>query len=165
MKRYIINIMGPQAVGKSTVIEELKEYLPRFEVFSIDDFRRNFNSSTPNGEMNAWYQLFRHANSKYRIILESSGTSLNLAQVIAGLNTLELEIISVSLMASDDTRLIRKKQRDAYGYQNPPMYFLPNFEFSKEFILPPNLVIDTEKKQPFEVAAEIIEFLPYEFMK
>lgn len=164
MKRYIINIMGPQAVGKSTVIEELKEYLPQFEVFGIDDFRRKENSPTPNGEMEAWYQLFRQANSKRHIVLESSGTSMNLAQVISGLNTLELEIISVLLTASTTTRLVRKEQREAKGYQNPPMYFIPTFESTNGYVLPATIIINTEKKQPFEVAAEIVEFLPGEFL-
>lgn len=152
------------AVGKTTVIEELKDYLPRFQAFGIDDFRRKENSITPSGEMQAWYQLFHHANTQRRIILESSGRSFNLLQVVAGLNTVELEMVNVLLTASLLTRLERKEEREANGYQNPPMYFTPTFELSNELAIPPTIVIDTEKKQPYEVAAEIAMAVPAEFI-
>lgn len=164
MKRYIINIMGPMAVGKSTVIGELQEYLPQYKVFAIDEFRRKFSNGTPEGDANAWYQMYRHANSCQYIITESSGTSYNLCELIRALNNCDLQIITIALSASKEVRWERKQERQRAGYKNPPMYFLGDVGFEGSLVLPATFKLNTETIQPYEVASEIVESLPSDFI-
>jgi hypothetical protein len=164
MKRYILNIVGPVAVGKSSVIEELKEYLPQYQVFGIDAYRKQYSNGTPEGDTNAWFEMFRHANGCKYIIVESTGTSYNLMQFISGLNNCELEICTVSLSASAATRGERKEERERAGYENPPMYFVGDVAYNGNLVLPANLHYDTETMQPYEIAIEVVAMLEGEFV-
>ncbi|MBB3842186.1 adenylate kinase family enzyme [Runella defluvii] len=160
MKRYIINIMGPQAVGKSTVIEELKDYLPTYSSLSIDWFRHMYSDGTPNGEMKAWYELYVAASCEEYIILESSGTSNNLKILI---ESLECEVVHVLLDAGMLTVQLRYDEREKMGYKAPPMYFRRNILFDWPLVFPNSIIINTEKP-PYQAAAEIVESLPSEFI-
>lgn len=154
--------MGPQAVGKSAVIEELKEYLPAYRVFQIDDYRRKYSDATPQGEMKAWAKMFQWAGYAQNIIVESSGTSRNLRLFLTNLT--EGAMVHVLLSASTNTRESRHQQRLSAGYHVPPMYFPTNFYHDASCLYKPDLEILTEKKQPFEVAAEIVDWLPSDFL-
>mgnify|MGYP000700494444 CR=1 FL=1 len=162
MTRYIINIMGPQAVGKSTIIQELKDYLPEYSIFSIDDYRRRYSDATPEGEMKAWSKMFQWAGQAQNIIVESSGTSRNLRLFLTGLT--EGKMIHILLSASTNTRESRHLMRLSAGYHVPPMYFPTNFYHDASCLYRPDVEIVTEKKQPYEVAAQIIESLPSAFI-
>lgn len=163
--RYLINIIGPQAVGKTTVIEELKEYLADYRVLAIDDFRRQYDSSTPEGEMRAWTELLRYATSSRKVIIESSGTSNNLLHVIAGMSAYgSIEMYNIFLTANQKTIDIRKQKRGMRGYVSPPMYFTASNPFSRKHVIPVMAPINTECRQPYEIAAHIIDLLPSEFV-
>ena len=159
--RYIINIMGPMAVGKSTVIGELKDYLPHYEVLAIDDYRRHYSDGTPEGEMKAWGEMYLAAARIDRIIVESSGTSHNLKLLIESLTG---AVIHVELNANVLIRTKRKEEREAAGYQKPPIYFDTIWFIERPTVYRDVLGIYTDKP-PYEVAAEIIESLPGGFME
>lgn len=163
--RYLINIIGPQAVGKTTVIAELKEYLPEYRVLAIDDFRRQYDSSTPEGEMRAWQALLHDARSYERIIIESSGTSHNLNHVLRGVFKNDpAHIFTIRLEANVILRSNRVIKRDQQGYVNPPMYFEIGGAVFRKAVLPIHATFNTESEQPFEVAAQIFDLLPSEFV-
>lgn len=163
--RYLINIIGPQAVGKTTVIEELRDYLPIYSVLAIDDFRKRFDSSTPMGEMQAWAELLRRANSNTRVIIESSGTSNNLLHVIGGISTWDdVKMFNIELTANPTVTEKRKQQRQWQGYLSPTLYFDAGTPFFRQAVIPVMASINTEKEQPYEIAAHIIDLLPAEFI-
>lgn len=163
MERYIINIMGPMAVGKTTVIRELLAYLPQYRTALIDNYRRDFSDGTPQGESLAWIEMLRYTEQVEFLIIESSGTSININSLISVLNS---HTINIYLSAHVYVRTDRKQKREVQGYQNPPMYFESSVEwyFERPLVLKPDITFNTNEKQPYEVAAEIMEALPSEFI-
>ncbi|WP_273210536.1 hypothetical protein [Runella zeae] len=162
--RYVINIIGPRAVGKTTVIEELKNYLVEYTVLAIDDFRRMYDTSTPEGEMEAWFALYSAALKEQKIIIESSGTSNNLLQVIGGLTSQsELEMYNILLEADDSTLSLREKIRQEAGYKRPRLYFEPKGRIGKPTV-PVCMRLNTEKAAPFEIASAIFDNLPSQYL-
>lgn len=162
--RYLINIIGPQAVGKSTVIEELKEYLPDYRILAIDDFRRQYDSSTPEGEMRAWAELLRWCGGK-KIIIESSGTSNNLLHVIGGMSAFgSIKVCTVLLEANVMVLNRRLIERNKKGYIAPKLYFDATYLPYRDAVVPVTIKLHTDTEQPYEVAAQIYDLLPSEFV-
>ncbi len=160
MRKYIINIIGPTAVGKTTVIKELLDYLPQYEVLAIDDFRRKYDSSTAFGEFKAWSALAQRIHECPYIIMETSGTSQNLAQVLRELHAnYHVVMFTVRLDAPHLTRQLRKVERLNDGYTEPPMYFHPIYDDTRDVVVATNVVIHTTKS-PLECAGQIMDRLP-----
>jgi len=115
--RHIINIIGPPAAGKSTVIQELKRLLPFYEVLAIDDFCQQLNATTTQEENTAWNQLWMAALKSDYCILESTGTSPQLSMMLDRLwRAPGTNILTVALLASPRTRRQRATQRLHEGH-------------------------------------------------
>ncbi|MCP1384427.1 AAA family ATPase [Runella salmonicolor] len=161
MKKFIINIVGPRATGKTTVIKELLEYLPQYEVLAIDDFRLKYGSNTPMKEFNAWMELSNRINECRYIILETSGTSQNLREVYQYLKFYyELEVFTVYLEAPLNERIRRQRDRKVRGYIEPIMYFERSIEEeSRASVLPVQARIFNVNSAE-ECAGQIMDRLP-----
>lgn len=160
--RYLINIIGPQAVGKTTILKELMSYLPHYYAVTIDDYRRNFSDGTPQGEMRAWIEMLKYTQGIQWLIIESSGTSNNTKDLVFALNA---HVFNVHLTADISVRTQRKAERESEGYRNPPLYFeMAEGYFERQLTIDPDITINTENEQPYEIAARIIDLLPSEFI-
>ncbi len=163
--RHIINLIGPTAVGKSTVIQALNEHLLHYEVLAIDDFRRRIGAFTPEGESQAWREVWIAALKADCSIIESNGTSPHLSMILERLwRAPGTNILTIVLEAPAKVCRQRAQHRSQAGYQPPPLSFAPN---TKKWIPLSELAIGlrftTTVLSPAQIAEEILARLPVDF--
>lgn len=162
--RHIINLIGPTAVGKSTVIQSLNERLPHYEVFAIDDFRRRIGASTPEGESQAWREVWIAALKADCSIIESDGTSPHLSMLLDRLwRAPGTNILTIALEAPPKVRLKRAQQRIEAGYVLPPLSFTPHKKWLPLSEVSIGLRFTTADLSPTQVAEAILAQLPVDF--
>jgi AAA domain len=164
--RHIINLIGPPAAGKSTVIQELKTLLPFYDVLAIDDFRRRQEATTPNGEATAWNQLWLAALKSDYCLIESTGTSPHLGMILDRLwRAPGTNIITVAMKATPRIRRQREEQRRWTDYQQPPLYEAPSDRPWRPISgMSISISLDTGKRLPAQTAALLLEQLPADFL-
>ncbi|AEI49655.1 AAA family ATPase [Runella slithyformis] len=165
--RHIINLIGPPAAGKSTVIRELKLLLPFYDVLSIDDFRRQQEETTPERENTAWNQLWLEALKSDYCLIESTGTSLNLGMILDRLwRAPGTNIITVALKATLRIRRQREEQRRWSDYRQPPLYEAPSDRPWRPISgMSISISLDTGKRLPTQTAALLLAQLPADFLE
>ncbi len=165
--RHIINLIGPPAAGKSTVIQELKLLLPFYEVLAIDDFCQQLKATTPEEENTAWNQLWMAALQANYCILESTGTSPQLSMILDRLwRAPGSNILTVALLASPRTCRQREAQRLREGYQ--PLTGLPKPTAGQRWTplseLSVSLSLEADKLPAAQLAALLSNQLPPDFI-
>ncbi len=162
--RHIINIIGPPAVGKTTVIREMQMLLPFYEVLAIDDFRRRVGISTSEQEHTAWNQLWLSILKAEYCFVESNGTSPLLGMMLDRLwRAPGTNILTVALRASPKICRERQQQRSEVGNSELPssasvgQKWIPISEVSI------SMSIDTSKHSPAQIAAQLLKQLPADF--
>jgi len=162
--RHIINLIGPTAVGKSTVIQALNERLPHYEVFAIDDFRRRVGASTPEGESQAWREVWIAALKADCSIIESDGTSPHLSMLLDRLwRAPGTNILIIALEAPPKVRLKRAQQRIEAGYVPPPLSFTPHKKWIPLSEMSIGLRFTATVLSPTQLAEAIYAELPVDF--
>ena len=97
----VTNLVGPPGSGKSTLARMLVERHPGLAHVAIDDFRRTYVK-----ERVAWRKLARQIRHSGRVIVESSGLSWRLKDVLPD------RFKSVILDADRDELLRRVRHRE-----------------------------------------------------
>ncbi len=164
--RHIINLIGPPVSGKSTVIQELKNLLPFYDVLAIDDFRRQQEETTPEREATAWNQLWLAALKSEHCLIENTGTSPHLGMILDRLwRAPGTNIITIALKATPRIRRQREEQRHWSDYQQPPLYEAPSGRPWRPISgMSISISIDTGKLLPAQTAALLLEQLPADFL-
>lgn len=157
--RHIINLIGPAAVGKSTVIQALNEQLPHYEVLAIDDFRHRVGASTPAGESQAWREVWIAALKADCSIIESDGTSQHLSMILDRLwRAPGTNILTIVLEAPPKVCLKRAQQRSEVVVLSPnKKKWVPLSDLSI------GLRFDTVGVSPIQLAEAIVAQLPTDF--
>lgn len=165
--RHIINLIGPPAAGKSTVIRELAPLLPFYNVLAIDDFRRQQQGTAPDIETTAWNQLWLEALKSDYCLIESTGTSPNLAMILDRLwRAPGTNIITVALKATPRIRRQHEEQRHWSGYRQPPLYEAPSGRPWRPISgMSISISLDTGKLLPAQIATRLLEQLPADFLE
>jgi predicted kinase len=162
--RHIINLIGPTAVGKSTVIQALNEQLPHYEVLAIDDFRRRIGTFTPEGESQAWREVWIAALKADCSIIESSGTSPHLSMLLDRLwRAPGTNILTIALEAPPKVCLKRAQQRIEAGYVPPPLSFVPEKKWIPLSEVSNGLRFTATGLSPTQLAEAIFAQLPVDF--
>ncbi len=166
LMRHIINLIGPPAAGKSTVIQELKRLLPFYEVLAIDDFRQRLKVTTPEEENTAWNQLWMAALKADYCILESTGTSPQLSMMLDRLwRAPGTNILTVALLASPRTCRQRDTQRLREGHQSFPLLSEPTGQRWKPLSeLSVSMSLEADKLPAAQLAALLLDQLPPDFI-
>lgn len=160
--RHIINLIGPTAVGKSTVIQALNEHLPHYEVLAIDDFRRRIGAATLEGEAQAWREVWIAALKADCSIIESDGTSPHLSMILERLwRAPGTNILTIALEAPAKVRLKRAQQRSEADHQ--PLSFIMNKKWIPLSELSIGLRFTTVNFSPTQLAEDILGQLPIDF--
>lgn len=160
--RHIINLIGPTAVGKSTVIQALNEHLPHYEVLAIDDFRHRIGAATPEGEAQAWREVWIAALKADCSIIESDGTSPHLSMILERLwRAPGTNILTIALEAPTKVCLKRAQQRSEAGHQ--PLPFVMNKKWIPLSELSIGLRFTTTVLSPIQLAEAILAQLPVDF--
>jgi predicted kinase len=157
--RHILNLIGPPAVGKSTVIQSLNEYLPNYEVLDAEDLRLRMNS--PEAEAEAWRKIWIAVLKADDSIIESSGTSPHLHMLLDRLwRAPGTNIFTVALEAP--LRICRQRDRERQVANFEPSRIL-DLKWEPLAELAIGLKVNTVGKTPSQVAAELVEKLPSDF--
>jgi len=166
LMRHIINLIGPPAAGKSTIIQELKRLLPFYEVLAIDDFRQRLKVTTPEEENTAWNQLWMAALKADYCILESTGTSPQLSMMLDRLwRAPGTNILTVALLASPRTCRQRDTQRLREGHQSFPLLSEPKGQRWKPLSeLSVSMSLEADKLPAAQLAALLRDQLPPDFI-
>jgi predicted kinase len=160
--RHIINLIGPTAVGKSTVIQALNELLPHYEVLAIDEFRRRIGTLTSESESQAWREVWIAALKADCCIIESDGTSPHLSMILERLwRAPGTNILTIALEAPPKVCLKRAQKRSETGYQ--PLSFIINKKWIPLSELSIGLRFTTVNFSPTQIAEDILAQLPVDF--
>ncbi|MFN8343850.1 MAG: AAA family ATPase [Spirosomataceae bacterium] len=158
--RHILNVIGPPAVGKSTVIRSLNEYLPDYEVWAIDDIR--LQKASPEREAEVWREIWVAALKADGTIIESSGTSPHLLLLSDRLwRAPGTHIFTVALEAPLRICRQRDRQRQNDTGEQPAGVYTEKWVPLPELAI--GLSIRTAGKTPSQTVSEILEKLPPDF--
>lgn len=147
-------------VGKSTLGKELLKYLPHFERFDIDDYRRAMNTTTPTAEMEAWRRLYADTGKCESFIFESSGMSQNTWLLLGG----KAQVLTLFLRADEATRAERLDERTRNGYAPVRLHFVPRVAATDDYVLAKlrgrqRIEIDTSRLSADDVLTEALGFI------
>lgn len=162
--RHIINLIGPTAVGKSTVIQALNEQLPHYEVLAIDDFRRRIGAFTPEGESQAWREVWIAALKADCSIIESDGMSPHLSMLLDRLwRAPGTNVLTIALEAPAKVCRQRAQQRSEAGYVPSPLSFIVDKKWIPLSEMSIGLRYNATVLSPTQVAEAIVAQLPVDF--
>ena len=113
----IINVCGPPASGKSTLVEKFVSEYKEFVHISIDNYRIKYND-----EFIAWDKLYEDLmNTKY-VLLESSGISYHIREIELDLDIQSKGFSTIVLFGNErdfeDRLHSRTKAKVPFRYEN-----------------------------------------------
>lgn len=155
--RYMIVLIGPVAVGKTTLALELAK--AGYAVASIDDYREQENAYLPYQEAKAWAELEEFLYETKQTVFESSGTGRYFEGI---LSRYQGEVLLVRLTCSLDELFHRIRKRFRIGYKWPPVswstdiFTVTERQYHALQDREADLVIDTQQLTPDQAVQLIL---------
>lgn len=159
----LLCIIGNIAVGKSTVIDQLKQRLPDYNVFKIDDFRKAHLAYTAHGERMAQNALkMKIIDTQNSCIYESTGISKHFYSIVSAWQKLKGNVVIVLLdapLSVAQTRYWNRKNQEGFRAIPFPYYSevhqaMENLDVALEDSYY-DYIFDTSQKSAAEISAAI----------